>query len=305
MANEKEFKLIIGGEFTTQPKHKPKLIPEDFLAQFNNVKANDFEEIINFANFYSFGGYLVPDEENSITEKFVKIQSKYNQIIKNILLELGKISYSDIQTINKDLEATTPEICLRDKINDLQKIANGFDIYTLRNVKGEQPNYKVNHMGLFSSDKKNSHIRVTITVPPGSKTLWYSDRIKDGVLTITDIFPSDVWESQEEYLDSVILNKSHIRLDPEGQPISIELNFWLGKTDFTKEELAATWSIRSASGESFIAKRIWDYLNAEYKDNKFKLCKICSNLHTGRSKDYCEKEGCRKEWDSRRKRSKK
>lgn len=304
MDDKKEFKLIIGGEFTAQPKHKPKLIPEDFLAQFYNVKANDFEEIINFANSYSFGGYLASGEESSITKKFVKIQSKYNHIIKNIL-ETGTISYSDIQTINKDLEATTPRICLRDTINDLQKIANGFDIYTLRNVKGEQPKYKVNHMGLFSSDKKNSHIRVTITVPPESKTLWYFDRIKDGVLTITDIFPSDIWESQREYLDSVILNKSHIQLDPEGRPVSIELNFWLGKTDFTKEELAATWSIKSATGESFIAKRIWDYLNAEYKGNKFKLCKKCSEFHTGRSEDHCRKEGCVKDWDSTRKRLKK
>lgn len=299
MTKKEAFRLVIGGEFTAQPPHKPKLIPEDFLARFRNVKANDTEDIIKFANSYCFSAYVIPDQSNSIVDKFQAIQRKYNPMINN-LLGTDEINYSDIQTINKGLKFITPQIVLRDKINDIQKIANGFDVHTLKSNTGEKPEIDVRPIGAFDVDKKASHIRVTVKTPYGSRSVWHTDRIKDGITKLEELFPSENWESQKDFLDSVVLRNGHIEFDKSFQPILIEMNFWLGKTRFAREELAAVWSVRSSSGESFIAKRMWDYLNSPYKGKGFKQCKICSDLHLGRSRSHCNKEGCRKEWDSNR-----
>lgn len=306
MNNNDQFELIIGGDYMAQPKHKLKIVPEDFLVQFHNVKPYKLKNIIDFANNYSFGGYIGPDAYQdpkiSMIDKFSKIQNKYNPIIKK-LIDKNTINYSDIHTINEDLKMTSPHISLRETINNLQKIEEAFSVYVLKNVQNEDPIYDVKHHGLFDRKGKDIYINVKQHIPANSRTKWYFQRIKDGVIKIRDIFSSDIWETQEEYLNAVILKNGNIKLDSHGQPIAIEMNFWLGKTDFAKEELASAWSPTTA--ESFIAKRIWDYLNTEYRGSKFKLCKICSNLHTGRSQDYCSKKACRKEWDNIRKKHKK
>lgn len=290
------YELIIGGDYLAQPKHKPKAIPKDFLAHFYNVNPRNLEEIVNFANNYSFSEYVAPDGENLIEDKFLKIHRKYARIIEKIL-EADAINYSDLKTINDDLQTTSPQICLKEKINDLKKIANNFDVYTLKNVKGEQPDITVTPIGAFEVDKKASHVRVVVNMPKTSKTLWYLDRIKDGTTKIWEIFPSNsVWGLQRKYLNSIILKDGILRFNNNGQPISIEMNFWMGKTDFVKEELQAFWSTASALGESVIAKRIWDYLSDEQK--KPKRCKICSDFITGNSPNFCEKEDCKKEYDS-------
>lgn len=306
MNNKDKFELIIGGDYRLQPDHKSKIIPEDFLAHFYNVKHYKLENIISFANNYSFGGYVAPDTaqdpKNSIIDKFLKIQNKYNPIIKK-LIDKNLINYSDIHLINEDLKRTSPHISLRETINDLQKVEEAFSVYKLKSVQGEEPFCKVIHNGLFDKKGKNIYIRVEQHIPANSSTNWYFERIRDGVTKIRDIFPSDVWETQEKYLNSVILKNGNIKLNSKGQPIAIEMNFWLGKTDFSKEELASAWSPTTA--ESFIAKRIWDYLNTEYKGKRFKLCKICAKIHTGRSQDYCSNEACRKEHDNIRNKRKK
>ena len=300
MGKKPLYEVIIGSEFTTQPKHKPKAVPKDFLAHFYNVNPRNLEEIVEFANDHSFGGYIVPDKENSIESKFSEVYCRYNYIIEK-LINLDSINYSDIEKINKDLKVTSPQICLIDEANDLRKIANNFDVYTLKNVKGEQPDITVTPIGAFDVDRKASHIKVTVNVPHTSKTLWYFDRIKDGLLNISKLFPSENWGFQEEYLDKVIFRNGKLSFNDQGLPISIEMNFWLGKTDFSREELAAVRSTESSSGCAFITMRIWDYLNTRYKDDRMKQCKICCKIHSGGSEYYCDNPECYKEWDSVRK----
>jgi hypothetical protein len=76
MGEKTKHQMYIGGDFQTQPKHKPKVVPRDFLLQFANVSSLSMDEIIEFANNYNFGGYLIPDMESSIRDKFVKILNK-------------------------------------------------------------------------------------------------------------------------------------------------------------------------------------------------------------------------------------
>jgi len=293
-----ENEMHVGGGYLAQPKHKPMVIPRDFLAQFINVDVSTVGSVIQFANNYSFGGYLFPDKNDSIIDKFVKIQTKHRAIIEK-LLRTGSINYADILLINGDLESTHPKISLRGKVNELFNIEEGFTVYTLESFEDEKSEYKVQRIGSFDVDEKASHIKVTIEKPANSKTQWYYRRIQDGVTKIQDIYPSEKWDDARDYMKSIILTDGKMKIDDVGRPVSIELNYRLGKTDFKKEEISAVWS--PATGESFVAKRIWDYLNSEYLGTKFKQCKICGDMHTGRSQDYCTKEECFKEWDSRRK----
>lgn len=303
MNKKEQLELIIGGDYTAQPEHKRKIIPKDFLQQFYNVNPNDLNDIIKFANNYGFSGYIVPDIHNSIIDKFSKIQSKYRSMIEDLLIK-EKINYSDIDIINKDLESSKPHIALRDTVNDLEKIKRGFAFYDLKSVNGEESEYEIKHMGAFDADQEGSaHIQIKIKVPTDSKTKWYIDRVDDGILVLKKIFPEEDWIVNEQYLKNVVLKNGKIEFDSENQPTSIEMNLYLGKTDFSKEELVAVWT--SFSAESFLAKRIWDYINSEYIGMEYKLCKICTKIHKGRSQDYCPKEACRKEWDNIRKKRKK
>jgi len=297
MAKKDGFELVIGGEYLTQPSHRPKMIPMDFLAHFHNVDSENSEQIRNFANSYSFGGYVVPDKENSIEGKFNKIHSRYSQIILE-LMQTGTISFEAMQIINKDLESTSPQIHLRDQINDLDRIARGFEIHKLKNTAGEKPEISVTSTGSFDRAKNVAHIKVITKVPELSKTVWEFEPIKGGITKLTEIFPSENWEAHKFHLDAIVLKNGCLKFNNYWQPVSLEMNFWLGKTFFSKEELAATWS--PTAGESFIAKRIWDYINSEYVGTKFKLCKYCGELHTGKSQDHCQKDGCTRKYDSDR-----
>jgi hypothetical protein len=90
-----------------------------------------------------------------------------------------------------------------------------------------------------------------------------------------------------------------MKLNEIGQPVSMEMNFRLGKTHFAKDEVSAVWS--PTTGDSFIAKVIWDYFNTDYKKANYKLCKVCGdNYLVGRSPNHCSKTECKKEWDSKR-----
>jgi hypothetical protein len=295
------YELIIGGDYLSQPKHKQKMIPIDFLAHFRNVNANDLNEIVDFANSHSFSGYIVPDMEKSLEEKFADIQSRYSRIIGSILLD-GSIGYDDILLINHDLENTSPGISLRETINDLPEIEEDFSVYVMESSGNEKAVVEVTPVGSFDSgkyDKKTTCMKVSIRKPANSQTQWSCRQIKDGVTKVSKIFPDEKWMINRKYLGSVVLTDIEMELDSIGRPISIEMKFRLGKTTFKKDELAATWS--PITGESFIAKRIWDYLNSKYEGDKFKLCKICSDLHTGNSEDHCRKAECKKDWDARRK----
>ncbi len=301
---KKIFQLIIGGEFTAQPKHKSKIIPINLLDHFYNTNPNDLGSIIDFANKYSFGGYIVPNRNCSIKDRFLNLQDKYNPIIRH-LVDTKTINYHDLTIINKDLKSSFPYIRLRNTVNNLEKIKRGFAFYDLKNVHGEKPEYKITNIGAFEVDKdKSAHIEITIKVPAESKTKWYVEQIDDGASMLEKIFPDQDWGANKEYLKNIILKNGNIKFDSNKQVKSIEMNFYLGKTNFFKEELVAVWTSQNA--ESFLAKRIWDYVNSEFiNKGERKLCKICAKIHTGRSKDYCSREACRKEWDSRRKKRKK
>ncbi|MEI8061349.1 MAG: hypothetical protein WCG99_03600 [Candidatus Berkelbacteria bacterium] len=301
MGKKPLFELIIGGDYLAQPKHKQKIIPVDFLSIFRNVNANDLNEIVDFANSHSFSGYIIPDMAKSLEEKFADIQSRYSCIIDRILLD-GSIGYDDILLINHDLENTSPEISLREKINDLPEIEEDFSVYVMESSGDEKAVVEVAPIGSFDVgkyDKKATCMKVNIRKPANSKTQWSCRQIKDGVTKISEIFPDEKWMVNRKYLGSVVLTDIEMELDNIGRPISIEMKFRLGKTTFKKEELAATWS--PTTGESFIAKRIWDYLNSKYEGDKFKLCKICGDLHSGNSEDHCREVECKKDWDAIRK----
>lgn len=301
MENKPNFRLDIGGGFKAQPKHKPKIIPRDFLVHFCNTRTDQAGSIINFANQYNFGFYLYPEKDLSMQDKFQILHEKYRPIIYRLIKE-DSLNYSDILNLNEVLKNVSPAFSLRSGINDLENIEEGFAVYTLCSSEDEEPEYEVTPIGSFDADRvtKATCVNIKIKKPQNSDSKWYSRRIIDGVTKVRSIFPSESWDAVKNYMKSVVLQSTRIELDKTTkQPIATELNLRLGKTNFLKEEVAAIWS--PSDGESFIAKRIWDYFNTEYKGSRFKLCKICGDLHAGRSPDYCNKNECFKEWDSRRK----
>lgn len=305
MTKKPLFELIIGSGYLSQPKHQQRIIPKDFLADFRNVDSKDTDEIVEFANSYSFSGYIIPDMKRSLEEKFANIQNRYSGIINRILLK-GYLKYKDILTINHDLENTCPGIGFREKINDFSKIERGYEVYTMESSSDEKAIVKVEPIGSFDAgkfDKNVTCMKVSIRKPANSTAEWSYNRIKDGVTKIQEIFPSEKWQVNGKYLGLVILTDGAIKLDDLRKPVSIEMNFRIGKTIFKKDELAATWS--PTTGESFIAKRIWDFLNSEYKSERYKFCKICCNIHSGNSDDHCRNAECKRAWDAIRKKPKK
>ena len=294
---EPKYQLNIGVDYISQPTHKPKVIPRDFLAQFINVKPEKLKSVIDFANNYNFGGYLFPEENNSVLGKFGRLYDKYNKIIKK-LLDAGKINYTDLLLINEELDFVRPKISLRDKVNDLLHVEEGFSVYVLKNTLDEKVEYTVTPIGSFEVDKKASKIQIKVTRPASSTAYWYFNRIQDGVTKIKQLYSSEKWNVNKDFMKDIVLTDGIMDLDDKGQPISMVMNFRIGKTDFSREELSAVWS--PATGESFIAKRIWDYINSGYQGVKFKQCKICGDTYTGKSPNYCPKTECKKEWDSRR-----
>ncbi len=298
MSKKIGYELYIGGGFNAQPKHMQKILPQDFLAHFCNVHSYQVGSIVNFANDYGFGGYIYPDKEHSLSEKFQSIQKKYKPIILN-LIDNETINYINILKINKALEKTSPSISLRPELNNLHNIEEAFAVYELKSSNpNEQADYKVTQVGAFDIDEKEAHIKIEASTPLNSKSDWFYTRAVNGIAKIHEIYPSDKWRIEPKYLKSIVLKSGSIKFRDKFQPISLEMIFRIGKTEFKKEELAAIWSHKD--GDSFIAKRIWDYLNREYVGNKFKLCKICGNLHLGKSKKYCCNPSCQKEWDAKR-----
>lgn len=292
-----KYQLNIGVDYLSQPAHKPKVIPRDFLAHFINVKTDNLNSVIEFANSYNFGGYLFPEEHNSVVAKFGKIHEKYNAIIKK-LLEKNAINYTDIQMINEDLDLVRPKISLREKVNNLLQVEESFAVYVLNNTLSEDVEYEVIPIGSFEVDSKASKIQIKVSRPVNSEAYWYFNRVQNGVTQIQELYPSEKWQVNKDFMKNIILTDGKMDLNDKGQPVSMIMNFRIGKTDFTTEEMSAVWS--PATGESFIAKRIWDYINSDYQGVKFKQCKICGDTYTGKSPNYCSKIECKREWDSRR-----
>lgn len=301
MSKKADFELIIGGEFTTQPKHKPNAIPKDYLAYFRNVNPSDPKEIVDFANSFEFSGYIVPDLEKSFEEKFAKIHCRYAKIIDELLRD-DRIKYRNLAVINEDLDKTHPKIVLRKNANDLLKIDNGFAVCTMRSDGIEKAITEVISIGSFEKDKfdKNqTRIQVKISRPANSKEKWHYDHVKDGIQQVEKLFPSDKWNINRRAMQFLVLTDGKLSLDSKLMPISIEMNFRVGKSIFNRLELSSVWS--PVDGKSLIAKRVWDYINTGQKKDKFKICKICGDYHRGKSENYCNKIECSKEWDARRK----
>lgn len=300
MVENKSRTMYFGAGFEAQPDHKKKILPLDFLSAFYNVDSDNEDEIWEFANKYNFGWYLFPDENRSTKEKFTDIQKKYHPILKD-LINKGSINRNDFDIINKDLSDTSPTISLRHTVNDLDKIEESFCLYVLTAVGGEEPDYAVERKGSleYDTEEKTSLINITMKVPNGSKSKWYVRRVMDGVRKAPELFPSGNWALYKSDLRYAVFTDGHIEFDEKREPILITMNLRLGKVRFTKEELSAVWS--PTTGESFIAKRIWDYINSEYVGYNFNLCKICGKMHLGKSKYFCENPKCELEWDAKRK----
>ncbi|MDD3688033.1 MAG: hypothetical protein PHE56_14890 [Bacteroidales bacterium] len=302
------YELIIGGGYLSQPKHKPNAIPDDFLARFYNVKTSKIEEIEDFANNYAFTEYIIPDSWHSIREiqeKFVEIHKRYSPIIDE-LLKHDRIKYHNILKINADLEKTSPKISFRGNANSSMKREEGFSIYTMKSDSNEKAFVEVVPFGTFESgkfDPNTTRIQVKISRPANSDSKWQYIRIEDGVKNIIQIFPSENWKIGHKYLPLLVLADGKINLDSKMMPISIEMNFRIRKSIFNRQELVAVWS--PVDGSSFVAKRIWDYINTRQDGDKYKNCEICGNYHKGKSIHYCNKPECYLEWDSRRKKPKK
>ena len=293
-----EYQINIGGGFASQKPHKPKVVPRDFLAQFAIVNSENFGSIVDFANNYGFGGYLLPAEGETINGRFAKTQKRYRKLIEALLTD-GTIKYADLLKVNADLSSTSPMLSLRDKASDLLKIEEGFAVYTMESFGDEKAMVRVVPIGSFDVDKKAAHMKVTIERPANSKAQWYYRRIADGVTRIQEIYPSDNWLVNEEFLDSIILTEGSMKLNEVGQPTSIEMIYRLGNTQFVKDKISAVWSPTTA--ESFIAKMIWDYFNSNHKETNYKLCKVCGDVYlVGKSPNHCSKTECKKEWDSKR-----
>jgi len=300
MADDKSKVMYFGGGFETQPDHKKRIVPYDLLCAFYNTDQDDEKAVWDFANKYNFGWYLFPDKDHSTLEKFAKIQERYHPILKSLVNDKS-LNRNDIEIINKDLEDTSPAISFRGVVNDLDKLDESFCLYVLTAIGGEEPECTVERKGSleFDQKEKTSAITITMKASKGSKSKWYMRRVPDGIKKAPELFPSEAWEHAKNDLRYATFTDGYLEYGKPDNPATLCINLRIGKVNFTPEELSAHWN--PTTGNSFIAKRIWDWVNCEYIGYQYNICKNCGKMHNNSSKNYCDNPKCQTEWDAKRK----
>jgi hypothetical protein len=128
--HEDEKKLYIDVSFGAQEKHKPNVVPRDFLQVFCEVDSEEKNNVIEFCKSYGLIFWSVG--QGDLVEWFRKYQKIYKPIIQKVIYA-EKLSLQEIDKINEGLESMVLKVAIKN-VNQIDVILKNHPSYTIENL---------------------------------------------------------------------------------------------------------------------------------------------------------------------------
>lgn len=289
------FEWAFGAGYRVQPGHKPNIVPTDYLEAFCNVKPDDFDSVASFCKSYNFDpGWILTGED--LVKGFKKIHDTLAPVLKKVLVGGSRMTFNEVDVINQQLKHVHPHVGFLYPHEELWRRETNLQLWLLEASSGAKPEVTVTIQG-HPDKSRNFHVDIVQTATPDPQSKWQARPIDRGISEVVERFAEQAdWEAIEPYVPDLMLHPdSKMTFSKERGVERIVLRLEMGKANqIYSHDLVARMA--SPSPAAHLSYMFWEAVKAQRRLGKFRLCRVCGDLYRGRSKNYCSKPACKREW---------